>query len=144
VLSRLSVAGVEVIPLVASTAPVVVCSPVVSLIVGILGLLVVEAGSLLVIASLRVQGSSLLSVKSLELAKQPKHRVKALQYGIFAIWNTPFSNEISISPFHVLFSANRSRTTRPRKLINIFDQYKVIVKSFSHRLVVFPSSGKRR
>jgi len=58
--NRLSVAGVEVIPLVTSTAPVIIRSPVVGLVVRILGLLVVEAGSLLVITSLGVEGRSLL------------------------------------------------------------------------------------
>eukprot|EP00960_Hanusia_phi_P048677 759086-Hanusia_phi.AAC.4 len=68
------VAGVEVIPLVAGASPVVVCSPVVGLVVGVLGLLVVEPaapscsfprnhgpgpGSLLVVTSLSVEGSRL-------------------------------------------------------------------------------------
>jgi hypothetical protein len=67
--SDLSVAGVEVVPLVTSAAPVVIGSPVVSLIVGILGLLVVEAGGLLIVARLGVQGGSLFAVQSVELQK---------------------------------------------------------------------------
>jgi hypothetical protein len=43
-----------------------------NLVVGVLGLLVVEAGSLLVIASLRVQSSGLLAVESIELHSIPK------------------------------------------------------------------------
>jgi len=51
-LDRLPVAGVEVVPLVAGTAPVVVRSPVVGLVVSVLGFLVVEARGLLVVTSL--------------------------------------------------------------------------------------------
>merc|ERR1719183_1443606 len=63
---RLPVAGVEVVPLVAGAAPVVVRSPVVGLVVGVLGLLVVEAGGLLVVTSLGVKGRSLLAVEGVE------------------------------------------------------------------------------
>ena len=49
------IAGVEVVPLVAGAAPIVIRGPVVGLVVGVLGLLVVEAGGLLVVTSLRVQ-----------------------------------------------------------------------------------------
>ena len=42
------------------------------LVVGVLGLLVVEAGGLLVIAGLRVQSCGLLAVKSIELRKNIK------------------------------------------------------------------------
>jgi len=52
-LNRLPVAGVEVVPLVAGAAPVVVRGPVVGLVVRVLGLLVVEASGLLVVTSLR-------------------------------------------------------------------------------------------
>ena len=51
---------VEVVPLVAGTAPIVVRGPVVSLVVCVLSLLVVEAGSLLVVTSLGIEGRSLL------------------------------------------------------------------------------------
>ena len=61
------VAGVEVVPLVAGTAPIVVGGPVVGLVVGVLGLLVVEAGGFLVVTSLGVQGRSLLAVQLIEL-----------------------------------------------------------------------------
>ena len=61
VAGRLPVAGVEVVPLVTSAAPIVIRGPVVRLVVGVLGLLVVEARSLLVVASLCVQGSRLLA-----------------------------------------------------------------------------------
>ena len=44
------------------------------LVVGVLGLLVVEAGGLLVITSLGVQGRSLLSVKRLELCQRKQKR----------------------------------------------------------------------
>ena len=58
--NSLPVAGVEVVPLVAGTAPIVVGGPVVGLVVGVLGLLVVEAGGLLVVTSLGIEGRSLL------------------------------------------------------------------------------------
>jgi len=61
--SCLPVAGVEVVPLVAGAAPIVVRGPVVGLVVGVLCLLVVEASSLLVITSLGVEGRSLLLLK---------------------------------------------------------------------------------
>ena len=56
----LPVAGVEIVPLVAGTAPIVVRGPVVSLVVCVLSLLVVEAGGLLVVTSLGIEGRSLL------------------------------------------------------------------------------------
>jgi len=51
--------AVEVVPLVACAAPVVVRGPVVGLVVGVLGLLVVEARGLLVVTRLGVKGGSL-------------------------------------------------------------------------------------
>ena len=42
-----------------------------NLVVGVLSLLIIEAGSLLVIAGLRVQGGCLLAVKSIELPNTP-------------------------------------------------------------------------
>ena len=63
----LPVAGVEVVPLVASAPPVVVGGPVVGLVVGVLGLLVVEASSLLVVTSL----STKLSIQSKRQQERP-------------------------------------------------------------------------
>ena len=59
----LPVAGVEIVPLVAGTAPIVVRGPVVGLVVRVLRLLVVEAGGLLVVTSLGVKGRSLLTAQ---------------------------------------------------------------------------------
>ena len=68
----LPVAGVEVVPLVAGTAPIVVRGPVVGLVVRVLRLLVVEAGGLLVVTSLGVEGRSLLSAQTKQSASEPR------------------------------------------------------------------------
>ena len=59
-------AVVEVVPVVASTHPVIIGSSVVGLVVGVSGSVVQLAGLSVLAGSLGVQGSSSLSVKSLE------------------------------------------------------------------------------
>ena len=59
-------AAVEVVPLAASAAPVVVRGLRVGQVVGVLGLHVVEAGGLVEVRSLGVQGRGVLAVEGLE------------------------------------------------------------------------------
>ena len=111
VVGRLPVAGVEVVPLVTSAAPIVIRGPVVGLVVGVLSLLVVEARSLLVVASLCVQGGRLLACTN------KLHTVSGSKSSYCTQW-TPLVNQLLILSFSLQRLALPAETSSDTALLH--------------------------